>query len=246
VLEVKGLTINNVFEDISFHLKKGEILGFFGLVGSKRTDVIRTIFGAEKKTNGTILLNGKEVDIKSSGQAVKLGLGLVPENRKTQGFLKFFNNADNIALTKLEKFTKFGLISHKKKTENCMTYIDEINLRPANPHYLTHELSGGNQQKVVISKWLSSDASILFLDEPTKGVDVGAKAEIYRVMEGLLEKGKSIIIVSSELPEVLGMSDRIIVMREGRKVIELMNKGLKEEDVLQYAMGVNKNESQAI
>jgi ribose transport system ATP-binding protein len=246
VLEVKGLTINNVFEDISFHLKKGEILGFFGLVGSKRTDVIRTIFGAEKKTNGTILLNGKEVDIKSSEQAVKLGLGLVPENRKTQGFLKFFNNADNIALTKLEKFTKFGLISHKKKTENCMTYIDEINLRPANPHYLTHELSGGNQQKVVISKWLSSDASILFLDEPTKGVDVGAKAEIYRVMEGLLEKGKSIIIVSSELPEVLGMSDRIIVMREGRKVIELMNKGLKEEDVLQYAMGVNKNESQAI
>ena len=118
---------------------------------------------------------------------------------------------DNIALTKFEKFTKFGLISHKKKTENCKTYIEEINLRPANPHYLTNELSGGNQQKVVISKWLSSDANILFLDEPTKGVDVGAKAEIYRVMEGLLERGKSIIIVSSELPEVLGMSIELLL-----------------------------------
>ncbi|WP_058309029.1 sugar ABC transporter ATP-binding protein [Gracilibacillus massiliensis] len=243
VLEVENLTLSNVFENISFQLKKGEILGFSGLVGSKRTDVLRTVFGAEKKTSGSIKLNGKEVNIASPEKAVQLGIGLIPENRKTQGFVKYFDNANNIGLTKLEKFTKFGLLQHNKKTKNCEHYVNEINLRPVDPHYMTVNLSGGNQQKVVISKWLSSDAEVLILDEPTKGVDVGAKAEIYRVLEELLEKGKSIIIISSELPEVLGMSDRIIVMREGKKVKELDNKQLTEEDILQYAMGVNNHES---
>ncbi|MGN8648133.1 sugar ABC transporter ATP-binding protein [Gracilibacillus sp. HCP3S3_G5_1] len=243
VLEVENLTLANVFEDISFHLKKGEILGFAGLVGSKRTDVLRTVFGAEKKTSGTIKLSGKEVNITLPEKAVQLGIGLIPENRKTQGFVKYFDNANNIGLSKLEKFTKFGLLQHNKKTKNCEHYVNEINLRPVDPHYMTVHLSGGNQQKVVISKWLSSDAEILILDEPTKGVDVGAKAEIYRVLEELLEKGKSIIIISSELPEVLGLSDRIIVMREGKKVKELENNQLTEEDILQYAMGVNNHES---
>jgi ribose transport system ATP-binding protein len=238
VLEVENLSVNGVFEDINFHLKKGEILGFAGLVGSKRTDVVRTIFGAEKKTAGIIKLNGKIVEIKSPEQGVRLGIGLIPENRKTQGFIKYFDNANNVGLTKMKKFTKYGLVNHKKKTENCEYYAEEINFRPRDPHYMTANLSGGNQQKVVIAKWLSSDAEILILDEPTKGVDVGAKAEIYRVLEDLIEMGKSIIVVSSELPEVLGLSDRIIVMREGKQVKEFVNKNLTEEDILQYAMGV--------
>ncbi|MGS2779682.1 sugar ABC transporter ATP-binding protein [Robertmurraya sp. GLU-23] len=241
VLEVENLCVNGVFENINFHLHKGEILGFAGLVGSKRTDVVRTIFGAEEKSGGSIKIKGVTVNIKNPRQGVQKGIGLIPENRKTQGFIKFFNNANNVGLTKMEKFSKYGFVNHRKKTENCNYYIDEINLKPSNPHYMTTNLSGGNQQKVVISKWLSSDAEILILDEPTKGVDVGAKAEIYRVLEELLEKGKSIIVVSSELPEVLGLSDRIIVMREGKKVKEFENQNLTEEDILQYAMGVNKD-----
>jgi ABC-type sugar transport system ATPase subunit len=241
VLEVENLAVNGVFENINFHLNKGEILGFAGLVGSKRTDVVRTIFGATKKTSGVIKINGKQVEIKTPEQGVKLGIGLIPENRKTQGFIKYFDNANNVGLTKMEKFTKYGLLNHKKKTENCDYYAEEINLRPRDSHYMTNNLSGGNQQKVVIAKWLSSDAEILILDEPTKGVDVGAKAEIYRVLEELIEMGKSIIVVSSELPEVLGLCDRIIVMREGKQVKELENKNLTEEDILQYAMGVGNH-----
>jgi ABC-type sugar transport system ATPase subunit len=241
ILEVENLSINGVFHDINFHLKKGEILGFAGLVGSKRTDVVRAIFGAEKKSSGTIKINGVPAEIKSPQQGVKLGIGLIPENRKTQGFIKYFDNANNVALTKMDKFKKGVFVNHKKITDNCNYYINEINFKPSDPHYMTSSLSGGNQQKVVIAKWLSSDAEILILDEPTKGVDVGAKAEIYRVLEELIEKGKSIIVVSSELPEVLGLSDRIIVMREGKKVKEFENNNLTEEDILQYAMGVNKD-----
>lgn len=246
ILEANNLTLNGVFEDVTFNLRKGEILGFAGLVGAKRTDVVRTIFGAEKLSSGTIKIKGKEVKITSPRHAVKLGIGLIPENRKTQGFIKYFNNADNVGVSNLDKYTRLGVIDHKKKIDNANYYIKEINLTPKDPYYMTNNLSGGNQQKIVISKWLSSDADILILDEPTKGVDVGAKTEIYRVLEELIEQGKSLIIVSSELPEVLGLSDRIVVMREGRKVIELENQEITEEDILQYAMGVNKNESKAI
>lgn len=241
VLEVKNLSVKGVYENVSFSLKKGEIVGFAGLVGAKRTDVVRTIFGADKKTGGSVKIKGKQVDIKTPRQGLLAGIGLIPENRKTQGFIKSFTNAENIGLASLEKFTSFGLVNHKKKLKNCQYYAEEINLNPKNPHYLTSDLSGGNQQKVVLSKWLSSDADILILDEPTKGVDVGAKAEIYRVLEELLAKGKSIIIVSSELPEIIGLCDRVVIMREGKMVAELDKSGLNEEAILQYAMGVKEN-----
>jgi ribose transport system ATP-binding protein len=241
VLEVDNLSINGVFEPISFHLKKGEILGFAGLVGAKRTDVVRTIFGADQKHSGSIKINGKLVNIKSPTHALKLGIGLIPENRKTQGFIKNFDNAKNIGIASLDKFIKYGFLSYKKLNDNCERFMKEIDLNPKDPSYLTNDLSGGNQQKVVISKWLSSDADILILDEPTKGVDVGAKAEIYRVLEDLIEKGKSIILVSSELTEIIGMCDRVVVMREGKKVTELEKAELSEEIILQYAMGVSHN-----
>lgn len=240
VLEVKDLTLNGVFEDISFKLHKGEILGFFGLVGSKRTDIMRTIFGADKKSKGTIYIKNKEVTIKNPEQAVENHIALIPEDRKKQGFVKELNNAENIALSSLKKFTKHGLINHKEKVKNSEHYIKEMNLNPKDPYYKTYNLSGGNQQKVVIAKWLTTKAEIFILDEPTKGVDVGAKAEIYRLLEELVEQGKSIIMVSSELPEIIGMSDRVVIMNEGKKQKELDYSEFTEECILNYAIGGSK------
>lgn len=237
VLRVENLTRNDVFEAVSFELRKGEILGFAGLVGSKRTDVVRAIFGADKKSSGQIYYKGKKVEITSTKQALKIGIGLIPENRKTQGFIKGFTNSSNVGLTCMDKFTKNGFVNHNKKDKNCEHFIAQMNLNPKDPHYFTANLSGGNQQKVVIAKWLSTEVDILILDEPTKGVDVGAKAEIYRLLEELVAKGKSIIMVSSELPEIIGMSDRVVIMHEGRKIKELNYDELSEEKILNYAMG---------
>ena len=240
VLEVRNLNKNGVFENISFDLHKGEILGFFGLVGSRRTDVMRTIFGADKKSKGTILIKGREITMKTPKQAVENHIALIPEDRKKQGFVKELSNAENIGLSCLKKFTKYGFIDHKKKIKNSEHFIEEMNLNPKDPEYKTFNLSGGNQQKVVISKWLSTEAEIFILDEPTKGVDVGAKAEIYRILEELVSQGKSILMVSSELPEIIGMSDRVIIMNEGKKQKELSYTEFTEERILNYAIGGNK------
>jgi ribose transport system ATP-binding protein len=237
VLDVKQLSRYGVFQNVSFNLKRGELLGFSGLVGSKRTDVVRAIFGADPKSTGDIYIKGRKVDIQSPEHGVRNGIGLIPENRKTQGFVNVFDNSDNMGLASMTKFSKFGFVSRKDKMENCTHFTKELSLNPKDPHYMTSNLSGGNQQKVVIGKWLSTDVDILIFDEPTKGVDVGAKAEIYRLMEDLLEAGKSIIMVSSELPEVIGMSDRVIVMHEGKLIKELLREELSEERVLYYAMG---------
>ncbi|PKM95243.1 MAG: sugar ABC transporter ATP-binding protein [Firmicutes bacterium HGW-Firmicutes-1] len=236
VLKVKDLEIKDVFKEISFELRKGEILGFSGLVGSKRTDVVRAIFGADQITKGEIFVKGQLKNISSPQKALKNGIGLIPENRKTQGFVKYLSNADNIGLTCLEKFTKHGFVSHKKKRENYDFFAEEIDLNPKNPNYLTNNLSGGNQQKIILAKWLSTNVDILIFDEPTKGVDVGAKAEIYRLFEELVKKGKSIIMVSSELTEIMGMSDRVIIMKEGRIVAEISESEMSEEKILYYAM----------
>ncbi|MCT2197551.1 sugar ABC transporter ATP-binding protein [Paenibacillus sp. p3-SID1389] len=237
VLEVRNLSRAGVFRDVQFHLKKGEILGFSGLVGSKRTDVVRAVFGADPITSGDIYVKGRKARIRSPKQGLKYGIGLIPENRKTQGFVRNLNNTDNMALAALKKFCFFGFVRSRKKIDNCRHNAQELQLHPDDPEYMTFNLSGGNQQKVVLGKWLSTDADILIFDEPTKGVDVGAKAEIYRLMEDLLEAGKSIIMVSSELPEVIGMSDRVMVMHEGRIVKELSREELSEETILHYAMG---------
>lgn len=236
-LEVKDLCSNGVFEHISFQLHRGEILSFAGLVGSKRTDVMRAVFGADPYTSGEVYINGKRASIKRPGDALRYSLGLIPENRKTQGFVKNFTNASNMALASMDQFCTWGFVNEKKIYENCMYYTGEMNLHPADPDYLTESLSGGNAQKVIIAKWMTTDADVIIFDEPTKGIDVGAKAEIYRLMEDLVSKGKSIIMVSSELPEVIGMSDRVIVMREGR-IMGVLGRGeLNEEIIMNYAMG---------
>lgn len=241
VLEVRDLTREGVFENVNFQLRRGEILGFSGLVGSKRTDVVRTLFGADRKTRGEVYVKGVKHEIKTPKQGVKQGVGLIPENRKTQGFISNLSNADNMALAAMGTFSPTGFVNETMKIANCKQLITNLQLNPKDPHYMTYNLSGGNQQKVVLGKWLSTNVDILIFDEPTKGVDVGAKAEIYRLMEELLEAGKSIIMVSSELPEVIGMSDRVIVMHEGRMKKELQRHELDEETILHYAMGGSEN-----
>lgn len=237
VMEVKDLCKNGVFEHISFELHRGEILSFAGLVGSKRTDVMRAIFGADPYSSGEIYIKGKKANIKTPKDALKYSLGLIPENRKTQGFVKNFTNSSNMALASMNQFCNKGFINVKKIYDNCIYYTKEMNLHPADPDYLTESLSGGNAQKVIIAKWMTTDADIIIFDEPTKGIDVGAKAEIYRLMEELVANKKSIIMVSSELPEVIGMSDRVVVMREGKIMGFLNHDQLNEEIIMNFAMG---------
>ncbi len=242
VLEVKNLSRPKIFKDISFNLKKGEILGFSGLVGSGRTDVMRTLFGADKASGGEIYINGKQVRIRSTQDALKNGIGLLPEERKTQGFIQFFTNTNNMSLAALRRFTHHGFVNDREKHNNCEHYIKELVIHPPYSEFPTKNMSGGNQQKIILGKWLSTQADILIFDEPTKGVDVAAKAEIYRIMEDLVAEGKSIIVVSSELPEIMGICDRIYVMCEGRISAELLPDQFDEETLLKYAMGDSQND----
>ena len=238
VLRVNNLSLKGKYYDISFDLRKGEILGFSGLVGARRTDVMRSLIGADKYDSGEMFIKGKKVDIHSPEDAVRLGIGLIPENRKTQGFIKNFDTKTNIAITKVSEFLQNGFLNFKKMKENAVKLGKRINLSPNLPDGYTVNLSGGNQQKVVISKWLSADVDILILDEPTKGVDVGAKKEIYEILNELTKAGKSIIVVSSELPEILSVSDRVIVMKDGKIITTLINNDLTEEKILEFAMEV--------
>lgn len=242
VLKVEDLSRKGVFENINFSLHKGEILGFAGLVGAGRTEVMRAIFGADQKTSGKVWIKGKEANIKTTRDGLKWGIGLLPEERKTQGFVNVMNNIDNTALSSLEKYMTGFFIDNGKKRANYVHYEKELNINPKRPDYMTQNMSGGNQQKIILARWLSTNVDILIFDEPTKGVDVAAKAEIYRLMEELVHSGKSIIVVSSELPEIMGISDRIIIMCEGRKTGELMRGEFTEPAILNFAMGGKKDE----
>ena len=236
VLKVENLSGPAGFEDISFELRKGEILGFFGLVGAMRTEVMRAIFGADE-SSGAITLHGRKLDNSSPSACVKAGIGLISENRKEEGFIKNLNNADNIALPCIQKFQDGPFVNRERKYKNAIAVGKQVGLTPNDPEFMTVSLSGGNAQKVILAKWLSTDADVLILDEPTKGIDIGAKAEIYKLMEQLVEEGKSIIMVSSELTEVMGMSDRMIIMREGRIAAELTKSEFLEESIITYAVG---------
>jgi ribose transport system ATP-binding protein len=237
VLDVKNLQRKPVFSDISFDLKKGEILGFFGLVGAGRTEVMRTLFGADKKTSGTITLNGKVAKIRNTQDALKLRIGFLPEERKSQGYITSATNADNVAISSLQKLLSFGLVDAKKKENNYTQVAVKLNINPRNPDFLTQNMSGGNQQKVILARWLSADVDIFIFDEPTKGIDIGAKQEIYRLMDSLVNAGKSIIVISSELPEITRISDRIIIFYEGQKITELNRNQFDDQTILNYAMG---------
>lgn len=234
-LEVSGLS-GPGFTDASFQVRQGEIVGFAGLVGAGRTELVETIFGARPISSGGITVGGRPVTISSPADALRCGIALIPEDRKRDGFVANLNNETNMFLPLFEKRHQM-LVNRSSIRENFNRFSQAMNLHPRNPRQLTTHLSGGNQQKVVLAKWLGTEPDILILDEPTKGIDVGAKAEIYRLIQELAAQGRAVVIVSSELPELLSLSHRVIVMRQGRIAAELAGDELTEQTVLRHAMG---------
>ena len=216
VLKCENLNRGKAVKDVSFELRKGEILGFSGLMGAGRTEVARLIFGADKKDSGKIFINGKEVTINTPEDAVAHGIGYLSEDRKRFGLIVDKSVEENTVISSLNDFVKGIFIDKAKSKEVSERYVESLKTKTPSVSQLVKKLSGGNQQKVVIAKWLVRNSDILIFDEPTRGIDVGAKSEIYALMESLAKEGKSIIMISSELPEVLRMSDRVIVMCEGR------------------------------
>jgi rhamnose transport system ATP-binding protein len=236
VLSVKNLSRTGYFKDVSFHVNKGEILGLTGLVGAGRTEVCETIFGIEHKDEGKIYLNGKEVQIKEPLEAMKLGIGYLPEDRQKQGLILDWGIGQNITLPIIDSFIKKGWIDFKKEREFGKKLAEKVNTKAVTIFDKASSLSGGNQQKVVVAKLLASDLKLIILDEPTKGVDVGAKAAIYEIMGELAAQGYAIIMVSSEMPEILGMCDRIVVMCDGRVTGEFARGEATQEGILEKGM----------
>jgi ABC-type sugar transport system ATPase subunit len=216
VLELRGVFQRTAVKDVSLELRSGEILGIAGLVGSGRTELALTIFGITPATSGTVLLNGRAVRIDSPEKARELGIAYIPEDRGQQGLIRTQTIAENVALPNLQRMVRGIFIDIGKIIKAAREAIKRFGIRARGPNQLVRELSGGNQQKVVLGKWLSTDPKILIMDEPTRGIDVGAKAEIHQLMRKLAADGMAILMISSELPEVLGMSDRVLVMNGGR------------------------------
>lgn len=239
VLEVRGLTKEPRFRDISFELHQGEILGMFGLVGSGRTDVVRAIFGATKPDAGEITINGKRHNPESPQDGINMGIGFLPEDRKLQGLALKLSVQDNINLVVYPQIAKLGIIDGAEKKNRALRYIDELRIRTPSMVQRVDRLSGGNQQKVVVSKWLNAESEIFIFDEPTTGVDVGAKMEIYKIFESLTARGASIILISSYLPEVLGLADRILVMHEGN-LAGIVGNDATEEEIMRLASGLDR------
>ncbi len=236
-LELRNLSRVGVLKDISFTVKRGEILGIAGLVGAGRSEVARAIFGADPIDSGEILIDGKSVKIRSPKHAISLGVGLVTEDRKALGLVLGMAIRENISLANLGALSKLGFISRGKEREVARGYVDDVLIKTPSVEQAVQNLSGGNQQKVVLAKWLFTKSKILIFDEPTRGIDVGAKTEIYQLMNRLAESGVAIIMISSELPEVLGMSDRILVMHEGEIAGELTREQATQEQIMQLATG---------
>lgn len=237
ILEVSGLTRDPYFRDVSFEVKQGEIVALAGLMGAGRTEIVQSLFGYKKATAGKVKINGKSVKIRTPHDAIGHGLAYVTEDRKSEGLILDFSVEQNISLSNFPTLSSNGLMSAKKERALFDRMKERLGIRTSSPELPVKSLSGGNQQKVVLSKWLGTNPSILILDEPTRGVDVGAKKEIYSIMNELAEKGVAIVMISSELPEVLGMADRVLVMHEGKLTAQLDNKDLTQETIMNYATG---------
>ena len=235
ILDVQHLNAGKEVKDVSFQLRKGEILGFAGLMGAGRTEVARALYGADKRQTGEIFINGKKVKIRTPEQAVKHGICYLSEDRKRYGLMLDKSITDNSAIASVDDFITAGLINDSKMREVSAEANAKLRTKTPSMEQLLKNLSGGNQQKVIIARWLIKNADIFIFDEPTRGIDVGAKSEIYTLMDDLVKQGKSIIMISSELPEVLRMSDRIIVMCEGRKTGELDISEATQENIMQLA-----------
>ena len=235
VLKVEHLNAGKMVQDVSFELHKGEILGFSGLMGAGRTETARAIFGADPKESGDIYVNGKLVNIQSPEDAVKVGIGYLSEDRKRYGIVVQKTVAENTTMANLSNFMKGLFIDKRKEKKEALKFVDSLATKTPSVDQLVVNLSGGNQQKVVIAKWLCKNCDILIFDEPTRGIDVGAKNEIYKLMNKLASEGKSIIMISSEMTEILRMSDRIVVMCEGKKTGELKIEDTTQEKIMNLA-----------
>lgn len=236
-LRVEHLSVDKRLHDISFSLREGEILGVAGLMGAGRTRLAKAIFGAEKLSGGTIYVGGREVRINSPRDAINAGIGLVTEDRKIEGLVLARSVKENISLPNIDQFLKAGVLDFQKENKTVDNYIDKLDIKTPGKNQKVVYLSGGNQQKVVLSKWLCSHARIFIFDEPTRGIDVGAKKEIYQLMNELTADGDAIIMISSEMPEILGMSDNILVMRNGRVSGKLSGGEATQEKIMKYALG---------
>ncbi|MCD4712901.1 MAG: sugar ABC transporter ATP-binding protein [Clostridiales bacterium] len=239
VLEVKNFSKKGVFENINFDLHKGEMLGFFGLVGSGRTEIMRSIFGADGFDDGDVIVCGKKRDIKSPVDAINMGMGFLPEDRKIQGLALEMSVKENVNLASYGDISNLGLINLQKEKMNANEYVNKLRVVTPGIFQKVLNLSGGNQQKVVLAKWLCKESSIFIFDEPTVGIDVGAKTEIYKLLQELLEAGNAVIIISSYLPEIMGVADHIVVISEGKNAGTVIREDFDEEGLLKMASGIN-------
>jgi ribose transport system ATP-binding protein len=236
ILRVEGLSRRGEFSDVSFSVHSGEIVGLAGLVGSGRSEIVETVYGARKADAGQVTVDGKKLRPGSVGAAIRAGLGLAPEERKSQGLLMFEPVYRNVSVSSLGRFARAGFISTGREYAEAARVTEELDVRPADPRRVIRTLSGGNQQKVVLARWLLRGCRLLILDEPTRGVDVGARSEIYRLVRTLADSGVGVLMVSSEIPEVLGLSDRVLVVREGRVVHTGPADDIDESKVLDLVM----------
>lgn len=239
--EVNQLSIPNKVSDVSFQVRSGEVLGISGLVGAGRTETVRGIFGLEKHTTGRIFVDGKECTINSPKDAINAGIGFVTEDRKDEGLVLCLNVGENITLASLDVFSAMGILNLHKEQKIIDDYIKKMNIKTPSFKQQVENLSGGNQQKVVLAKWMLSNCKVLIFDEPTRGIDVGAKVEVYNIINALAKEGKAIIMISSEIPEVMGVSDRVMIMARGKKQGELSRDEATQEGIMTLAIGI-KNE----
>ncbi|MDI9505392.1 MAG: sugar ABC transporter ATP-binding protein [Clostridiales bacterium] len=236
VLEVQDISKRGNFSNVTFNLRRGEILGITGLVGAGRTETVRALFGLNPPDSGTILLEGKPIAPKSPAEAQALGIAYVPESRQTEGLVMQQDAESNITLSILKTFQKNMLIQFPERSKRSVELMQQLNVKPAYPFMQAAKFSGGNQQKIVVAKWLATKPKVLIVDEPTNGVDVGAKTEIHQLLRQLADEGMAVIMVSSELPEILSISDRVLVMRRGRINGEFEAKGLTQERIMERAV----------
>jgi ribose transport system ATP-binding protein len=236
LLRVEGLTRRGEFADVSLRVHRGEIVGIAGLVGSGRSELLQTIFGARRPDAGTVHVSGRRVRPGSVAAAVRAGLGMAPEERKSQALLLGEPVYRNVTLATFTRFARAGFTNTRREVAEANRIADSLMLRPRDVRRPVRQLSGGNQQRVVVGRWLLGDIKLLLLDEPTRGVDVGARAELYQVIRDLADRGVGVLLVSSEVPEVLGLADRVLVMREGRVIHEAPGGELDEETVLDLVM----------
>lgn len=239
ILRVEGLSRKGILDNINLLLYGGEVLGIAGLLGSGRTELARALFGVDQVDAGQIFIHGKRQKINSPRDAIKLGLGFLTEDRKSQGLIMTLSVKENVCLPSVERFSQWGIMNLKEEHQAAQQSVQELRIKTPSLTQKVIFLSGGNQQKVVMSKWLCRQADILIFDEPTRGIDVGSKVEIYKLMNRLTAEGTGIIMISSELPEILGMSDRIAVMHQGKLTAEFPAKGATQEKILGYALGVS-------